>query len=63
MKKEVEEESNQSSTNNNKNRVRVNNNFQLTINLGDSLNLLALIAGIYVIKNFTKKRKAKKANM
>jgi hypothetical protein len=44
---------------NNKNMVRVNNNINLTINLGDSLNLLALIAGIYLIRRVTKKRNEK----
>ncbi|OLS40384.1 hypothetical protein [Bacillus sp. MRMR6] len=50
-------------SNNNKNSVNVNNHFNLTINLGDSLNLLALIAGIYVIRKLTVKPKAKKTKM
>ncbi|GHH96761.1 hypothetical protein [Neobacillus kokaensis] len=50
-----------STTNNNKNDVKVNNHFSLTINFGDSLNLLALIAGVYVIKNIAKRKKKKRA--
>ncbi|MEH7336337.1 hypothetical protein V7161_27315 [Neobacillus drentensis] len=46
-----------STNNNNKTDVRVNNHFSLTINFGDSLNLLALIAGIYLIRKMNKKRK------
>lgn len=49
-----------STTNNNKNDVKVNNQFSLTINFGDSLNLLALIAGVYIIKNIAKRKKKKK---
>lgn len=45
------------STNNNKNDVRVNNHFSLTINFGDSLNVLALIAGVYFIQKMAKKKK------
>jgi hypothetical protein len=48
------------STNNNKNTVRVNNNFNLTINLGDSLNLLALIGGVFLIRTIIKARKQKR---
>ncbi|MGG3470576.1 hypothetical protein ABES02_24205 [Neobacillus pocheonensis] len=50
-------------SNNNKNSVRVNNNFSLTINFGDSLNLLALIAGVYVLRRIAKKQKIRKDNM
>jgi hypothetical protein len=57
MSKENQETKSHSHTNKNKNTVRVNNNFNLTINLGDSLNLLALIGGIYLIRTLTKKRK------
>jgi hypothetical protein len=57
MSKENQETKSHSHTTNNKNTVRVNNNFNLTINLGDSLNLLALICGIYLIRTLTKKRK------
>lgn len=63
MKKEDEEIKTITNTNNNKNLVRVNNHFNLTINLGDSLNLLALIVGIYAVRRFAKKQKAKKAKM
>ncbi|MFP7296601.1 hypothetical protein [Neobacillus niacini] len=48
-----------STTNNNKNTVRVNNYFNLSINLGDSLNLLALIGGIYLIRTISKNNKQK----
>jgi hypothetical protein len=58
--KENQETKSHSSTNNNKNTVRVNNNFNLTINLGDSLNLLALIGGIFLIRTVTKKSKQKR---
>lgn len=44
----------------NRNYIRVTNNFQFTINLGDSLNLLALIAGVYFIKTITTKQKTDK---
>ncbi|WP_010676633.1 hypothetical protein [Bacillus timonensis] len=44
----------------NRNYIRVNNNIQFTINFGDSLNLLALIAGVFFIKTVSKKRKADK---
>ncbi len=47
-------------THNNKNDVKVNNQFSLTINFGDSLNLLALITGIYVIRRIGKRNKVKK---
>lgn len=50
-------------SNNNKASVRVNNHFSLTINFGDSLNLLALIAGVYVLKRIAKKRKNKNDNL
>ena len=49
-----------STSTNNKNDVKVNNNFSLTINFGDSLNVLALIAGVYFIRRIAKKRKLKK---
>jgi hypothetical protein len=60
---EAEESNTHTTTNNNKNLVRVNNNFNLTINLGDSLNFVALIAGIYVIRRIAKKNKANKTKM
>ena len=43
-------------TNNNKNDVKVNNQFSLTINLGGSLNLLALIAGVYLVRRIVRKK-------
>ena len=49
-----------STSNNNKNDVKVNNNFSLTINFGDSLNVLALIAGVYLIRRMAKNLKLKK---
>ncbi|MEH7501065.1 hypothetical protein V7152_03330 [Neobacillus drentensis] len=61
--KELKEINNQPGSNNNKNDVRVNNTFSLTINLGDSLNVLALIGGIFVVKRFVKKHKAKSKKM
>ncbi|MCM3690648.1 hypothetical protein [Neobacillus niacini] len=59
MPKENPETKSKPSTNNNKNTVLVNNNFNLTINLGDSLNVLALIGGIYLIRKISKNRKQK----
>ena len=50
-------------SNNNKNDVRVNNNITLNINLGDSLNLFAIIGGIYVVKRLVKKRNTKRKKM
>lgn len=43
--------------NNNNNDVKVNNHFSLTINLGDSLNLAALLALIFIIRKFSKRKK------
>ncbi|MEH7177661.1 hypothetical protein [Neobacillus vireti] len=63
MTKENQETKSLPSTNNNKNTVRVNNNFNLTINLGDSLNVLALIGGIYFIRLIAKKRKEKRKHV
>jgi hypothetical protein len=61
MTKALEEKAtlSRSSSTNNKNDVKVNNNFSLTINFGDSLNLLALIAGVYFIRRIAKNRKLK----
>ncbi|MEC1521108.1 hypothetical protein P9D43_03530 [Neobacillus niacini] len=59
MPKGSQETKSHTTTNNNKNTVHVNNNFNLTINLGDSLNLLALIGGIYLIRTLSKKRNQK----
>lgn len=56
---ELREINNQPGSNNNKNDVRVNNTFNLTINLGDSLNLFVLIGGIFVVKQLIIKRKGK----
>jgi len=63
-KEAVQELGVNSTSNDNKKDVRVNNHFSLTINFGDSLNLLALLAGIYIIRRITKNRKnkAKKCN-
>ncbi len=44
----------------NRNFTNVNNNINFTINFGDSLNLLALIAGVIFIKSVTKKTKTNK---
>jgi hypothetical protein len=49
-----------STTNNNKNDIKVHNHFNLTINFGDSINVLALIAGIYIMKKWTKRNLLKK---
>ncbi|MDR4889682.1 hypothetical protein RGU12_19495 [Fredinandcohnia sp. QZ13] len=46
----------------NRNYIRVNNNINFTINLGDSLNLLALIAGLFFFKTLSKKNKLQKEN-
>jgi hypothetical protein len=44
---------------NHNNDVRVNNSIQLTINLGDTLNIAGLVFGIYLLsKFFSAKRKA-----
>ncbi|MEH7353579.1 hypothetical protein V7150_08365 [Neobacillus drentensis] len=61
-KEAVQELGFNSTSNDSKNDVRVNNHFSLTINFGDSLSLLALLAGIYIIRRITKnhKNKAKK---
>ncbi|MFE8702822.1 hypothetical protein ACFYKX_19645 [Cytobacillus sp. FJAT-54145] len=45
------------STNHNNNKVNVNNTFNLTINLGDSLNIIALVAGILLLKRILKKER------
>ncbi|RFB13519.1 hypothetical protein DZB84_16215 [Bacillus sp. HNG] len=46
----------------NRNYIRVNNNINFNINLGDSLNFLALIAGLFFIKTLSKKNKLQKEN-
>ena len=62
MAREIEDKvtPSRSTSTNNKNDVKVNNNFSLTINFGDSLNVLALIAGVYLIRRMAKNRKLKK---
>jgi hypothetical protein len=40
-----------------KNDIYNNNNITLSINFGDSLNLIALIAGFFVIKSISKQYK------
>ncbi|WP_160718853.1 hypothetical protein [Bacillus sp. USDA818B3_A] len=60
MKNDKLEEKEQLKTMKNTNNIRVHNRFSLTINFGDSLNLLALLAGVYILKNVAKNRKLKK---
>jgi hypothetical protein len=60
LSKENQESKSLLTTNQNKITVRVNNNFNLTINLGDSLNLLALIGGIYLIRTITENKNVNK---
>ena len=60
MTNEMLEKKVQPTTNNNSNYIRVQNRFSLTIHFGDSLNLLALLAGVYIIRSSVKKRKQKK---
>ena len=50
----------QTKTVNNTNNIRVHNRFSLTVHFGDSLNLLTLLAGVYIIRSVAKKRKQKK---
>ncbi|WP_342042294.1 hypothetical protein [Bacillus sp. OTU2372] len=45
---------------NNTNNIRVHNRFSLTVYFGDSLDLLALLGGVYIIRSVAKKRKQKK---
>ncbi|MBB6444351.1 hypothetical protein HNR53_000959 [Bacillus benzoevorans] len=47
--------------NDNKNKVNIYNNFRLSIHFGDSLNLLALITGLFLIKNMAKRCKTKQS--
>jgi hypothetical protein len=44
--------------NDNKNEVKVNNQLAITINFGDSLNLLALVFGMFVLRKFLKVKKS-----
>ncbi|MCM3726980.1 hypothetical protein M3226_14945 [Neobacillus cucumis] len=60
MTSEMVEKEGQAKTVNNTNNIRVHNRFSLTVHLGDSLNLLALLAGVYIIRSVSKKRKQKK---
>ena len=53
-------EKNPQSTTQNKNDINISNNFSLSINFGDSLNLLALIAGLFIIKRISKQCKINK---
>lgn len=62
MSKEVEIPGNSKTINNN-NDVKVSNQFSLTINLGDSLNLLALLGGIYLFRKMAKRRKQKQSSL
>jgi hypothetical protein len=48
------------SMNHNNNEVKVFNNFSFNFHFGDSLNLLALIAGVYFIRKVAKRYKNKK---
>ncbi|MEH7346188.1 hypothetical protein V7122_20300 [Bacillus sp. JJ1532] len=41
----------------NRNDININNNFSLSINFGDSLNLFALIIGFFIIKGISKQYK------
>lgn len=53
-------ENNSKGTTENKNDINVNNNFSLSINFGDSLNLLSLIVGFFIIKRISKQYKINK---
>jgi hypothetical protein len=44
---------------NNHNHIKVNNAFKLTINMGDSLNLLGLLLGIFLIRKLFPRTKSK----
>jgi hypothetical protein len=58
----VKKKSPSSSTTNNKNDIKINNSFilNLTFNMGDSLSLLGVIAGIVVLRKVAKQRIKKK---
>ncbi|TLS36073.1 hypothetical protein [Pseudalkalibacillus caeni] len=43
-----------------KNEVKVHNSFQINVNFGDSLNLLALAGGIYFAVEIARKAKERK---
>ncbi|MBE4907366.1 hypothetical protein IMZ08_04730 [Bacillus luteolus] len=53
--KEDKNQSSRSTVNHNNNDVKVNNNFSITINLGDAANVLALVVGFCLIKKLLKK--------
>jgi hypothetical protein len=53
------EKSIQKDVTNNQNHVKVNNLFKLTINMGDSLNLLGLIGGIFLLRTLLNRTKQK----
>ncbi|WP_338452432.1 hypothetical protein R4Z09_11415 [Niallia oryzisoli] len=53
-------ENNSKGTTENKNDININNNFSLSINFGDSLNLFALIVGFFIIKRISKQYKINK---
>ncbi|MBU8878161.1 hypothetical protein BGM26_04030 [Bacillus sp. FJAT-29790] len=53
-------ENNSKGTTKNKNDININNNFSLSINFGDSLNLFALIVGLFIIKRISKQYKINK---
>lgn len=46
---------NQETTNHYKNNVKVNNQLTLQFNLGNTLNLLALVTGIYILLKLLKR--------
>lgn len=47
----------QKNVTNNHNQIKVNNAFKLTINMGDSLNLLGLLLGIFLLRKLFSKKK------
>jgi hypothetical protein len=51
MKDEIGvEKTMQKDVTNNHNHIKVNNAFKLTINMGDSLNLLGLLLGLFLLR-------------
>ncbi|KGR78996.1 hypothetical protein [Ureibacillus manganicus] len=50
-------EINSKDTDKNRQEVTVNNHFSFSINFGDALSLLALIAGFFLIKRVSKQRR------
>jgi hypothetical protein len=53
--KEEDDVKSRSTVNHNNNEVKVNNNFSITINLGDAANVIALVAGFCIVKKLLKK--------